>query len=46
MRFGTVLFCLGLLVGICQSDWLQVPVAVICAEDVNLWPYTPALAFG
>ena len=26
-----------------QSDWLQVPAAVICAEDVNLWHKTPGL---
>ena len=29
--------------GIWSSDWFQVPVAVIRAEDVALWPYTPGL---
>ena len=29
--------------GIWSSDWFQVPVAVVCAEDVALWPYTPGL---
>ena len=29
--------------GIWHSDWLQVPAAAICAEDVALWPYTPGL---
>ena len=29
--------------GIWSSGWFQVPVAVIRAEDVALWPYTPCL---
>ena len=29
--------------GIWSSDWFQVPVAVVCAEDIALWPYTPGL---
>ena len=29
--------------GIWSSDWFQVPVAVVCAEDVALWPYSPGL---
>ena len=29
--------------GIWRSEWFQVPAAVICAEDVAFWPYTPSL---
>ena len=29
--------------GIWSSEWFQVPAAVVCAEDVALWPYTPGL---
>ena len=25
------------------SEWFQVPAAVVCAEDITLWPYTPGL---
>ena len=31
------------LLGIWSSDWFRVPVAVVCVEDVALWPYTPGL---
>ena len=31
--------------GIWCSEWFHVPAAVICAEDIALWPYTPGL-FG
>ena len=42
MRFGTVHFCLGLLVfGALSGFKFQLPV--VCAEDVALWPYTPGL---
>ena len=23
------------------SEWFQIPAAVVCAEDIALWPYTP-----
>ena len=42
MRFGTGLFCLGHLV-FGDSDWINVPASVICAEDIAHWPYTPGL---
>ena len=42
MRFGTRLFCLG-PPGIWCSEWYRVPTAVVCAEDIALWPYTPGL---
>ena len=29
--------------GIWCSEWFQIPAAVICAEDIALWPYTPGL---
>ena len=29
--------------GIWSSEWFQVPAAVVCAEDIALWPYTPGL---
>ena len=29
--------------GICDSEWVNVPPSVICAEDIAQWPYTPAL---
>ena len=29
--------------GIWSSDWFQVPVVVVCAQDVALWPYSPGL---
>ena len=29
--------------GIWNSEWFQVPAAVVCAEDVALWPYTLGL---
>ena len=29
--------------GIWCSEWFQVPAAVVCAEDIALWPYTPGL---
>ena len=29
--------------GIWSSDWFQVPVVLVSAEDVALWPYTPSL---
>ena len=29
--------------GIWHSEWFQIPAAVICAEDIALWPYTPGL---
>ena len=31
------------LPGIWCSEWFQIPAAVICAEDIALWPYTPGL---
>ena len=29
--------------GIWCSEWFQIPAAVVCAEDIGLWPYTPGL---
>ena len=29
--------------GIGDSEWVNVPASVICAEDIALWPYTPGL---
>ena len=29
--------------GIWCSEWYQVPAAVVCDEDIVLWPYTPGL---
>ena len=29
--------------GIWHSEWFQIPAAVVCAEDIDLWPYTPGL---
>ena len=29
--------------GIWSSEWFEIPAAVICAEDIALWPYTPGL---
>ena len=29
--------------GIWCSEWYQVPAAVVCDEDIDLWPYTPGL---
>ena len=29
--------------GIWCSEWFQIPAAVVCAEDIALWPYTPGL---
>ena len=29
--------------GIWHSEWFQIPAAVVCVEDVALWPYTPGL---
>ena len=29
--------------GIWHSEWFQVPAAVVCDEDIALWPYTPGL---
>ena len=29
--------------GIWDSEWVNVPASVICAEDVTQWPHTPAL---
>ena len=29
--------------GIWCSEWFQIPAAVVCAEDIVLWPYTPGL---
>ena len=29
--------------GIWHSDWLQIPAAAICAEDIARWPYTLGL---
>ena len=29
--------------GIWHSEWFQLPAAVICAEDIALWPFTPGL---
>ena len=42
MRFGTGLFLPG-PPGIWNSEWFRVPAAVVCAEDIALWPYTPGL---
>ena len=42
MRFGTVPFCLDLLVFGIQSGFkFQLLPSVICADDIALWPYTP-----
>ena len=38
----TVLFLPG-PPGIWSSGWFQVPVTVVSADDVALWPYTPGL---
>ena len=35
-------FLLG-LPGIWCSEWFQIPAAVVCADDIALWPYTPGL---
>ena len=29
--------------GIWCSEWFLIPAAVVCAEDIALWPYTPGL---
>ena len=29
--------------GIWCSEWFQIPAAVVCAEDIALWPHTPGL---
>ena len=29
--------------GIWNSEWFQVPAAVVCADDIALWPYTTGL---
>ena len=29
--------------GIWHSEWFQIPAAVVCADDIALWPYTPGL---
>ena len=29
--------------GVWSSDWFQIPAAVVCDEDIGLWPYTPGL---
>ena len=29
--------------GIWDSEWVNVPASVICAEDIAQWPYTPGL---
>ena len=29
--------------GIWCSEWYQIPAAVVCAEDMALWPYIPGL---
>ena len=42
MRFGTVPFCLDLLVFGVRSGF-QIPATAICADDIALWPYTPGL---
>ena len=42
MRFATVLFYLVRL-AFWGSDWFQVPVVPVGAEDVALWPYSPSL---
>ena len=40
--FGIGHCCLGhLVLGI--LSWFQIPAAVVCAEDIALWPYTPGL---
>ena len=42
MRFGIVHFLPG-PPGIWCSEWFQIPAAVVCADDIALWPYTPGL---
>ena len=29
--------------GICNSEWVMVPLSAICAEDIAHWPYTPGI---